>query len=165
MVITLVRSVKYERRVIFTFFQCFDLEIMIFDDVPGGSFKNFKRAGCKSNIHIWSTALNTKKIYVKIKKTSNLFKQNIYIYIYTRASFNFITCWFINFICCYALKCCCHCLRCSSNVLEFLFSKIIIYFQYSYIPITILLNLFFNLTIIDLTNFEVFVSKSLSLTM
>lgn len=51
-VITLVRSVKYERRVIFTLFQCFDLEIMFFDDVPGGSFKNFKRAGCKSNIHI-----------------------------------------------------------------------------------------------------------------
>lgn len=51
-VITLVRSVKYERKVIFTLFHCFDLEIIFFDGEPGGSFKNFRIAGCKSNIHI-----------------------------------------------------------------------------------------------------------------
>lgn len=59
--ITLVKSVKYERRAIFTFFHRLAFEIILFDDEPGGSFKNFKTAGCKSNIHIWSTALNTRK--------------------------------------------------------------------------------------------------------
>jgi len=50
--LTFVKSVKYERRVIFTLFHRLDLEIIAFDVVPGGSLRNFRIAGCKSNIHI-----------------------------------------------------------------------------------------------------------------